>query len=76
MSKKLLKTVRNKIKKINDNWLENKKVIQSWNVQKMPKIFSSKIHKGAEIFKTSKTFLNKGTKHLKNDMDGLKSKNK
>ena len=45
----------------------------------MPKkleIFSFKIHKGARIFKKPKTFLNKGTKHLKNYMEGLNSKNK
>ena len=36
-------------------------------------IFSLKIHKGAQIFKKPKTFLNKGTK---NNMEGLNSKKK
>ena len=40
------------------------------------KIFSLKIHKGAGIFKNPKIFLNNGTKHNKNDMEGLNSKNK
>ena len=40
------------------------------------KIFSLKIHKGAGIQKKTKTFLNKGTKHEKNDMEGLNSENK
>ena len=40
------------------------------------KIFSLKIHKGAGIFKKPKKFLNKGTKHKKNYMEGLNSKNK
>ena len=41
------------------------------------KIFSLKIHKGTGIFKKNfKTFLNKGTKHKKNDIEGLNSKNK
>ena len=45
----------------------------------MPKklnIFSLKIHKSARISKKPKTFLNKGTKHKKNYMEGLNSKNK
>ena len=45
----------------------------------MPKklqIFILKTHKGAGIFKTPKTFLNKGTKHKNNYMEGLNSKNK
>ena len=29
-----------------------------------------------ELLKNPKTFLNKGTKHKKNDMQGLNSKNK
>ena len=57
-------------KKNYDNCLKNKKVIQSpKNVKKMPKklnIFSLKIHKGARVSKKkAKTFLNKGTKHIK-----------
>ena len=63
--KKFLHIVRNKLKKKNDNWLKNKKVIQSQKIFKKPKIVSFKIHKGAEIFKNRKTFLNKGTKHKK-----------
>ena len=39
------------------------------------KIFSLKIHKGAGVFKTPKTFANKGTKHTKNVMECLNSKN-
>ena len=54
----------------------NKLVIQSQKMPKKLKIFSLKIHKGAGIFKKPKTFLNKGTKHTKNDMEGLNSKNK
>ena len=45
----------------------------------MPKnleLFSLKIHKGAKIFKNTKTFLNKGTEHKKNYIGGLNSKNK
>ena len=47
--------------------------------KKMPKklkIFSLKIHKGAWIKKKNETFLNKGTKHKKNYMEGLNFKNK
>ena len=40
------------------------------------KIFSFKIHKGAGILKKPKTFVNKGTKHNENYMEGLNSKNK
>ena len=40
------------------------------------KIFSLKIYKGAGIFSTPKTFLNKSTKLKKNYMEGLNSKNK
>ena len=40
------------------------------------KIFSLKIHKGAEIWKRTKTSLNKGTKYKKSYMEGLNSKNK
>ena len=63
------------------NWLKNKKVIQSKKMaKKYPKklkIFSLTIHKGAEIiFKKTKIFLNKGTKHKKNYMEGLNSENK
>ena len=39
-------------KKNHENWLKNKKVIQSNNFKKMPKklkIFSVKIHKGVRI---------------------------
>ena len=39
------------------------------------KIFSLKIHKGAG-FRKNQTFLNKGTTHNKNYMEGLNSKNK
>ena len=39
-------------------------------------IVRNKIHKGAGIFKTAKTFLNKGTQHKKNYMEGLNSENK
>ena len=49
------------------------------NVQKIPKklkIFSLKIHETARTFKNTKTFLNKGTKHRKNHMEGINSKNK
>ena len=70
--------IRNRILKNHDNWLKNKKVIQSQNVKKMPKklkIFNLKIHKGAEIKKETKTFLNKGAKHKQNYMEGLNSKN-
>ena len=44
--------------------------------QKKLKIFSLRIHKGVEILKKPKTFLNEGTKHKKNYMEGLNSKNK
>ena len=40
------------------------------------KIFSLRIHKGAGIKKKPKTFLNKGTKHKINCMEGINSKNK
>ena len=39
------------------------------------KIFGLKIHKGAGVLKTPKTFLNKGAKHKRNYMEGLNSKN-
>ena len=45
----------------------------------MPKklqISSLKIHKGAGFLKAPKTFLNKGTKHEKNYIEDLNSKNK
>ena len=80
MPKKLLHIVRNKINK--ESWQfvkKQKSYSKSKNVQKMPKklkIFNLKINKGARIFKTPKTFLNKGTIHLKNYMEGLNSKNK
>ena len=45
-------------------------------ISKKLKYFSLKIHKGAEIEKKTKTFPNKGTKHQKNYMEGLNSKNK
>ena len=35
------------------------------------KIFSLKLHKGAGIKKKTKAFLNKGTKHKKNCIEGL-----
>ena len=40
------------------------------------KIFSLKIHEGLKFLKIFTTFLNIGTKHKKNDMEGLNSKNK
>ena len=44
---------------------------------KKVKIFSLKIHKRVGFYrKKTKTFLNKGTKHKKNYMEGLNSKNK
>ena len=52
---------------------KQKSYTKSKNVNKI-KIFSLKIHKGVGIYK--KTFLNKGTKHKKNYMEGLNSKNK
>ena len=60
--------------KNHDNWLKNKKAIQNQIMSKKLKICSLKIHKGARIKKT-KTFLNKGTKHKNNYMEGLNSKN-
>ena len=39
------------------------------------KIFSLKILKDDGFKKKTKTCLNKGTKHLKNNMEGLNSKN-
>ena len=44
-------------------------------MESLLKIFSLKIHKSTGIKKT-KTFLNRGTKHKKNYMEGLNSKNK
>ena len=44
------------MKKNYDNWLKNKKVIQSKNVKKMPKKLKMSclnIHKGAGIFENS-----------------------
>ena len=38
-------------KKNHNNWLKNKKVIQSQKMTKNLKIFTLKIHKGAKIFK-------------------------
>ena len=47
----LLHILRNKLKKNNhDNWLKNKKVIQSQKMSKKLKISGFKIHKGAGIF--------------------------
>ena len=49
------------------------------NVIKVPKklkIFSLKIHTGAGIQTTTINFLNKGTKHKKNYVEALNSKNK
>ena len=49
---------------------------KSKNVNKMSKklqISSLKIQKGAGVLKKPKTILNKGTKHKKNYMEGLKS---
>ena len=43
---------------------------------KQLKLLSLKINKGAGIFGIPKTFLNNGTKHKKNYMKGLNSKNK
>ena len=56
---------------------KQKSYLKLTNVKKMPKqlnIFSLKIHEGAGIFKTSKAFLNKGTKYKKNYVEGLNSK--
>ena len=57
---------------------KQKKYSKSENIKKMTKkhkLFSLKIHKDTGIFKQLKTCLNKGTKHKKNYMEGLKSKN-
>ena len=55
ITKKLQHTVRNKIKKNRDNWLKNKKDIQSLKMSKKMgkklKNFSLNMHKGAEILK-------------------------
>ena len=51
----------------------------SKNFLKMPKklnIFTLRIHKGAGIWKKTKTFLNKGTKHERSYIEGLNSINK
>ena len=57
---KLLHIVWNKIKKNHDDWLRSQtSYSKSENVKKMPKklkIFSLKIHKGAEIKKKPKPF--------------------
>ena len=77
--KKLLHIIRNKIKK--ESWqlvLKNSYSMSKY-VQKMDKklkIFSFEIHKGARIWRKPKTYLNKGSKHKKNYMEGLNSKNK
>ena len=79
--KKLLQIIRNKIKKRIFKEFENlsKKRIMTigwttkklFNFKKCPKnaqklkIFNLKIHKSAGMFKKTKTFLNKGTKHKK-----------
>ena len=61
--------MRKKIK--NESWqlvIKQKSYSRSNNVKKMPKklkIVSLKIHKGAEIFKNPKTFLNKVTEEKK-----------
>ena len=78
--KKLIHIVRDKLKK--GSWQLVKKqrsYSKKKKVNKMPKklnIFRLKIHKGAGTLKKPKTFLNKGTEHEKNHMEGLSSKNK
>ena len=66
------------VKKNHDNWFKTKTVIQSLKMSKKcpkkSKFLVSKYIKVLELKKT-KTFLNKGTKHLKNYI-GLNSKNK
>ena len=47
--KMFLHIVRNNIKKNHDNWLKNKKAIQSQKMPKKLQIFSLKIHKNAGI---------------------------
>ena len=67
-------------KKNYDNWLRNKKVIQwqkmSKKCPKNSKFLVSKYIKVPEFKTKPKTFLRKGIKHKKNDMEGLNSKNK
>ena len=73
----MLHIVRNKIQK--ESWQlvkRQKSYSKSKNVKIMPEIFSLKIHKDAGTFKQPKTFLNKGTNHKKNYMEGLNSNNK
>ena len=58
---------------------KQKKLFKVKKLQKLPKklkISSLKIHRGAGIWKKTKAFLNKGTKHKKNYMKGLSLKNK
>ena len=57
--------------------MKQKSYAKSKKVKKMPKNlkkFSLKIYKGAGMLKKTKNFLNKGTKHLKNHMEGLNPK--
>ena len=60
--KKLPHIVRNKIKKESWQLVKKKKVIQNQKISKS--------------FKKPKIFLSKGTKHKKNCIEGLNSKNK
>ena len=72
--------MRNKIKNNHDNWLKNKKVIQSQKIsKKCPKTqhFQFKnIYIDPRIPKKTKTFLYNGTQHKKNYMEDFNSKNK
>ena len=52
------------------------KVKISQGKAKKLQIFSLKIHKVLEFFQIPKTFLNKGTKHKKNYMEGINSTKK
>ena len=69
----------NELKNNHDNLLKNKNSfkVKKWhqNAKKL-KIFSLKIHKDAGIKKNPEIFVNKGTKHKKNYIEGLNSKNK
>ena len=57
---------------------KQKSYSMSKNVKKCPKklkFFSLNIHKGTVIFEKPQNLSKWGTKHLKNDMGGLNSKN-
>ena len=79
--KKFLNIVRNKIKNQSYQLDKNpKSYSRSKNFQKkLPKNSKILVYKYIEVLeflKKSKTFINKGTKHKKNYMEGLNSKNK